>query len=159
MAQAHKGPRTQVKMFVPGVVLELIQHDQLEHRVEQRSQFIADLLCLIYSMKNLVRELDPDVVQLELPIPVFHRPSDILPTAERSGDGDRHPSQVKVRVPDEVMTRIKQDAARVKVSSWSQFIADLLCHVYGRPDLACELHRREEQLELPISAARHEPAA
>lgn len=155
MAREHKGPRRLVKLRLPDVVLELVHDDQAKHEVKELSQFVADLLCLVYDMPELVRELDPGQMQLKLPG---------LDHGKR--DGGPHPtslvphglSLVMVRVPEEVMARITDDRARFGVSSWSGFVSDLLCHVYGRPDLARELDSGEEQLELPIPV-RYEPAA
>lgn len=151
MAQTHKGPRAQIKMMVPDAVLERIHRDQAAHRVGQLSQFVSDVLCLIYDRKELVRELDPQ--QLEFPALDFHeRQTDEAPAAAGRAVGGT--SQVKIRVPEDVMEAVKADRERFGISSWAVFIADLLCHAYGCPDLARELNRGggEEQLELPIRA-------
>ncbi|MGH3921237.1 MAG: hypothetical protein ACRDSG_19700 [Pseudonocardiaceae bacterium] len=135
-------------MLLPDVVLERIQRDRAEHRVEQLSQFIADVLCLIYGRKDLVWELNPQD-QLEFPVLDFHEPEEAPSPGRPAAAGT---SRVKIRVPEEVMTRVKEDRERFKISSWAVFISDLLCHAYESPDLARELNRGKEQLALPIAA-------
>lgn len=68
-------------------------------------------------------------------------------------------TQVKTRVPNEVIALIQQEQSRLGVSSVSQYIADLVCVALGRPDLALELNRQEVQPLLPIPLARETDAA
>jgi hypothetical protein len=64
-------------------------------------------------------------------------------------------TQVKTRVPDEVVALIEQVKSRQGVSSVSQYIADVLCHVLNHPELALELQREEVQFSLPFESKSH----
>ena len=57
-------------------------------------------------------------------------------------------TQVNVAVPDQVLARIERDRIAFEVSSTSQYLADLVCHLLGRPDAARELECGGEQLRL-----------
>ncbi|MGH3587785.1 MAG: hypothetical protein ACRDQ0_15835, partial [Pseudonocardia sp.] len=163
MAQPHKGLRTQIKMSMPDAVRELIWRAQGKYQVTEFSQFLADLLCLTYGRPDLARKLGQDNSgQLRLSLSGRETPDHMVVDAPRTDDrgaGDDHgpTSIVKARVPDEVMQLIKADTARLGISSPTQFVLDLFCHVFGRSDLARELHpRREEQLGLSV-LPRREP--
>ncbi len=56
--------------------------------------------------------------------------------------------QINVYLPAVVAALVGNDVRRFEVSSTSQYLADLLCHHYGRPDLARELGRKQGQLSL-----------
>jgi hypothetical protein len=58
--------------------------------------------------------------------------------------------QVNVYLPAVVATLIGADVATLEASSTSQYLADLLCHLYGRPELARELGRHQATLDLPL---------
>lgn len=58
--------------------------------------------------------------------------------------------QVNVFLPAVVATLIGSDVADLGASSTSQHLADLLCHLYGRADLARELGRQESILDVPL---------
>lgn len=58
--------------------------------------------------------------------------------------------QVNVYLPAVVAALIGNDVATLEASSTSQYLADLLCHLYGRPELARELGRHESTLDVPL---------
>lgn len=67
-------------------------------------------------------------------------------------------TQVLMSIPAPVLDLVGQDQERYGVPELSQFAADLLCHIYGMPDLARKLGRDAAgQLELPIATVRAAP--
>jgi hypothetical protein len=61
-------------------------------------------------------------------------------------------TQVNVDVPLAIVPLLERDMATFRVSSTSQYLADLVCHLLGSPDLARELDRRGSKFR-GVSAA------
>lgn len=58
--------------------------------------------------------------------------------------------EVKTRVPEDVREVLEVMAANSGASSLSQYVADLLSSLAGRPDLVREIH--QEVMPMPLSA-------
>jgi hypothetical protein len=155
MAQPHKGPRVQVNIHLPEAVLDLVGTDRARFEVSSTSQYLADLVCHVYDRPGLARELGQREEQLKLS--GSPRP-EVMARMSRAEQGSENRPLVKMRLPRDVVQLIDQDAAVNGVSSRPRFLEDLVCHVYGRHDLARELDPRKEQLQLAI-ATRDEHAA
>jgi hypothetical protein len=154
MAQPHKGPRVQVNVHLPEAVLDLVGTDRVRFEVSSTSQYLADLVCHFYDRPGLAREMGRPEEQLKLSGAASPAPVENVSRVQQES-GNR---PLVMRIPRDVVQLIDRDAADKGVSSRPRFLEDLVCRVYGRPDIARELDRREEQLQLAI-AARNEHAA
>ena len=155
MAQPHKGHRSQVVLSLSDEILTLVDGDTERQHISSRSQYLADLVCQAYGRPDLARELNQEGSQMELTDQPRRK---ALRTATKAPSSAVR--KVKIRVPDEVVSLIDHDTESKQVSSRNQYVTDLVCKIYNRPDLARELPRQErgDQLKLPVPG-RRAPAA
>jgi|SRR5882757_4808866 len=150
MAQPHKGPRTQVNVEVPDVIMSLVERDRVAFGVSSTSQYLADLVCHLLGSPQLARELDRRGEQLQLSImPVRAGLDD---ASGQGGEPEVKKEPVKMRVPNPVVRLIDRIVSGEAGASRKSYLEDLICTAYGRVDLARALVRREEQLTLSIVA-------
>jgi len=156
MAQPHKGPRTQVNVDVPDVILTLVGRDRMAFEVSSTSQYLADLVCHLLGKPDLARELDRRGEQLRLSTtPVRAGLGDVIGP---EGVPEVNKEPVKMRVPNQAVRLIDRKVADGAGSSRKSYLEGLICTAYGRADLARELIRREEQLTLSLIALAREVA-
>lgn len=152
LRKTHKGPRLQVNVYLPGVVVRRIDQDTERCAISSRSQLLADRVSAWYGRHDLVRELDRE--QLEFAVPT-RDPAATAPASH--GDAPTPEEQeVALRVPRDVVRLIDQDAQRNGNLARRHHLARVLVAMYD-PQRSRE-QAREEQLELSVSS-RHEPAA
>ncbi len=154
MPQPHKGDRSQVHLNLPDEIMKAVVRDAKREGASSRSQYLADLLCQYHGRPDLARELKKRARQLEL----MQLPQSKVVRA-RAKTGSRIARRVMVRVPDEIAKLANRTTKDKKLSSRSQYLTDVVCIIYNRPDLVRELNRPEGGEQLKLSERRHEPAA
>jgi hypothetical protein len=158
VAQPHKGDRVQIKLHLPTEVMRCVYLDRDRLDVSSNSQFLSDLLCYICGMPQLALEVGREEDQLELMAPDKHTPVDSTPAKPALSSGGEERMQM-VRIPAVLSEFFTRELKNNGVSSKTRLAADLVCTHYGRPDLAKELHHREEQLTLQNTSAERRSAA
>ncbi|WP_028935004.1 hypothetical protein [Pseudonocardia spinosispora] len=156
MAQPYKGPRTQVNVVVPDVILTLVERDRRAFEVSSMSQYLADLVCHLLGSPRSAREFDRGEEQLRLSSMSMRGTPGRQDASERQAAGGREP--VKLRIPDAVVELLDKKVTEGASSSRKSYLEGLICTAYGRADLAPDLVHHAEQMALPIVAlARHTP--
>lgn len=152
LRRTHKGPRLLVNVYLSAEVVRRIDQDLAGCAVSSRSQLLADRLSVRYGRRDLVRELNRDL--LEFVVPTDEPDANPRSSPDEARESGEH--KVSFRVPHEVVRLIDHDAQRDGNLARRQYMARVLSELYD-PQRSRE-RNGEEQLTLPISS-RREPAA
>lgn len=131
------GDRAMMTARLPVIVLRAADTAAADHGID-RTALLSDIVCFHYGRPDLMRHLPQQLL--------FETARD---TTELTDDDTRLGPHVKVRPPREVGDQIDLDHQRLGIER-STFLADIVCHHLGYPNLMRDMDLEREGLPLAM---------